>query len=215
MSKQIIDHDIEKYAVDFTTKESPCLARLNRETYAKVLQPVMLSGHLQGAFLQMVSQMVKPVLALEIGTFTGYSAICLAQGLTKDGILHTIDIEEELEEMCKTYFKEAGLEEKIVFHLGDALAIIPEIPGQFDLVFIDADKPNYEAYFDLVIDRVKPGGIILADNVLYEGDVLLPLEKQNRNTRSITRFNEKVSADPRVEHVLLPIRDGLMMIRRK
>ncbi len=210
-----MDAGIEQYATDFTTKESPCLAKLNRETYLKVIQPVMLSGHLQGAFLSMVSYMVKPTRILEIGTFTGYSAICLAQGLQDGGQLHTIDMEEELEDMCRAYFKEAGLEDKITLHLGDAIQILPSIEGEFDLVFIDADKPNYETYFDMVIDRVKTGGIILADNVLYEGDVLLPPEKQSKNARSIAAFNEKVRRDPRIEHVLLPIRDGLMMIRKK
>jgi caffeoyl-CoA O-methyltransferase len=214
MSKQIIPGDIEQYAIENTTVEIPVLAKLNRETNMKVPQAVMLSGHLQGTLLQMISRMVNPDRVLEIGTFTGYSAICLAQGLSVNGVLHTIDIEEELRDMSAVFFAEAGLADKIVQHTGNAMDIIPAIDEQFDIVFIDADKPNYEGYYDLIFDKVKVGGFILADNVLYEGDVLLPQEQQSKNARAISSFNEKINGDKRVEHILLPIRDGLMLIRK-
>ncbi len=214
MSKQIIDADLENYASAFTSKELPVLAALNRETNVKVPQAVMLSGHLQGALLQMVSHMVHPRSVLEIGTFTGYSAICLAQGLANGGILHTIDIEEELHEISSRYINEAGLGQCVKQYTGEALDIIPTIEGNFDIVFLDADKPNYCAYYDLLFHRVNIGGIILADNVLYEGDVLLPTTQQSKNARSIAAFNEKIRQDNRITHLLLPVRDGLMVIRK-
>jgi caffeoyl-CoA O-methyltransferase len=214
MTKLLISKELELYAEKYTTPESKPLAALNRETHLKTPQAVMLSGHIQGAMLQMISHMVKPRYILEIGTYTGYSAICLAQGLQEGGRLHTIDINEELEDMCFRYFCEAGLEGKITQHIGKAADIIPALTETFDLVFIDADKLNYELYFDMVFDKLAPGGMILADNVLYDGEVLLPPEEQSKNARAMHAFNQKVLNDPRVEQVLLPVRDGIMIMRK-
>jgi predicted O-methyltransferase YrrM len=214
MTQLLISESINKYAEDFTTPESETLAALNRETHLKIELPVMLSGHLQGSFLKMISQMIQPKRILEIGTYTGYSAICLAQGLTDSGILHTIDINEELEDMCFRYFCKAGLEEKIKQHIGKAAEIIPGLNEKFDLVFIDADKKGYSQYYDLVFDKLPIGGYIIADNVLYDGEVILSEEEQSGNAKAIHAFNEKVRNDKRVEHVLLPIRDGLMLVRK-
>ncbi len=211
---QLLSKSLDQYTEDFTSPEMEVLAQLNRETHLKIAAPVMLSGHLQGAFLQMVSHMIKPRNILEIGTYTGYSAICLAQGMQKNGHLQTIDINEELEDICFSYFCKAGLEGKIIQHIGNALEIIPALNETFDLVFIDADKQNYHLYYDLVIDKVPVGGYILADNVLYDGEVVLPEEEQSKNARAIHLFNEKVRQDKRVEHMLLPLRDGIMLMRK-
>lgn len=214
MTTQLLSKALSDYAESFSSPESSVLARLNRETHLKVDQAVMLSGHLQGAVLQMISHMVRPRRILEIGTYTGYSAICLAQGLTPDGQLHTIDVNEELQDMCFRYFCEAGLQDKIIQHIGKAADIIPSLGDQFDLVFIDADKVNYSNYYDQVFDKVPVGGWIMADNVLYNGDVILPEEEQHKNARAMHAYNQKVRADQRVETVLLPIRDGIMMVRK-
>lgn len=214
MTKLLISKEIDQYTAEYTTPETKTLAALNRETNMKVPLPVMLSGHIQGAFLQMVSHMVRPKQVLEIGTFTGYSAICLAQGLQEGGHLYTIDINEELEDICFRYFCEAGLEGKITQHIGNAADIIPRLEGSFDIVFIDADKQNYGLYYDLVIDNVPVGGIILADNVLFDGEVILPEEEQSKNARAMHAFNNKVRDDHRVEQLLLPLRDGIMMMRK-
>lgn len=214
MTRSLIPEEIAQYAEKYTTPESKVLAGLNRETNLKVPLPVMLSGHLQGAVLQMVSQLLRPKYVLEIGTFTGYSAICLAAGLQNGGQVHTIDINEELEDMCFRYFCEAGLEGKVTQHIGKAADVIPALTETFDLVFIDADKLNYGLYYDMVIDKVGIGGIILADNVLFEGEVVLPEEQQSKNARAMHAFNEKVMNDPRVEQLLLPLRDGIMIVRK-
>jgi len=214
MTQPLISAALQRYAEQCTTPETPVLAALNRETNMKVNMPVMLSGHLQGALLQMLSHMIRPRRILEIGTYTGYSAICLVQGLTDDGHLHTIDINEELESMCRKYFREAWVDQKITRHTGNAADIIPGLDETFDLVFIDADKQNYTLYYDLVFEKVPVGGYILADNVLYDGEVILPEAEQSKNARAIRAFNEKVSKDPRVETVLLPVRDGIMLIRK-
>ncbi len=208
----LIRTDIQQYAEGHTSPESDLLKIINRETYAKVLMPRMLSGHLQGRFLSMVSTMIKPKRILEIGTYTGYSAICLAEGLQDKGLLITIDKNEELEGRVRQWFGQAGLTDKIDFRIGNALDIIPSLTGNFDLVFIDADKENYSRYYDLVIERVNLDGIILADNVLWSGKVLD--EKPDKDTQAIIDFNRKVNEDRRVENVLLPIRDGIMMIRK-
>ena len=215
MTTQLLSRTLNAYAERYTTPEDPVLTRLNRETNLKVELPVMLSGHLQGALLKMLSQMVQPKLVLEIGTYTGYSAICLAAGLSEGGHLHTIDINEELEDMAFRYFCEVGLDTRITQHIGKAAEIIPRLTDVFDLVFIDADKQNYGLYYDLVFDKLAPGGFILADNVLYDGEVVLPEEEMSKNARKIHAFNEKVQADDRVEQVLLPIRDGLKIVRKK
>ena len=206
--------EINAYSEEMTTPETEVLKKLNRETNLKVELPVMLSGHLQGAVLSMMSQMIQPNSILEIGTYTGYSAICLAQGLSENGKLITIDINEELADMCHAYWAEAGLSDKIEMLIGRASDIIPSLEETFDLVFIDADKVNYAHYYDLVIDKLRPGGFIFADNVLYDGEVILPELDQSKNARAIHAFNQKVKNDPRVTQVLLPVRDGLLLIRK-
>jgi len=180
----------------------------------KVELPIMLSGHLQGAVLSMLSRMIRPRRILEVGTYTGYSAICLAQGLADDGILHTIDINEELADMCHRYWDTAGLQEQIRMHVGKAAEIIPSMNEEFDLVFIDADKVNYGLYYDLVFEKVRPGGFIFADNVLYDGEVILPEQEQSKNGKAIHAFNQKIKNDPRVRQVLMPVRDGLLIMEK-
>ena len=206
--------EINDYAESITTPETEVLSRLNRETNMKVESPIMLSDHLQGAALAMMSRMLRPARILEIGTYTGYSAICLAQGLREGSMLHTIDINEELADMCARYWQQAGVADKITLHIGRAADIIPTLNETFDLVFIDADKVGYSAYYDLVYDKVRPGGFIFADNVLYDGEVILPDEQMSRNARAIAAFNEKIKSDPRVTQVLLPLRDGILMIQK-
>ena len=207
-----LPEDLNTYIEKHTRDEGDVLKALERETYLKVLMPRMLSGHIQGQVLRMFSMMIQPETILEIGTFTGYSAICLAEGLTPDGKLHTIDVNEELRPMVQSYFDKAGVSDKIVYHTGNAVEIIPTLDMKIDLVFIDADKENYSNYFDLVIDKVRPGGYIIADNVLWSGKVIEP--KPDEETRSLMAFNEKVYADQRVDNVLVPVRDGLMVMRK-
>ncbi|MBS1644623.1 MAG: O-methyltransferase [Bacteroidetes bacterium] len=214
MQHHLTSEAINTYAENISTPESELLRRLNRETHAKVELPIMLSGHLQGALLAMLSRMIRPKRILELGTYTGYSAICLAQGLPEGGMLHTIDINEELAERCQRYWKEAGLEDKITMHIGPGASIIPSLDEVFDLVFIDADKQGYAQYFDLIIDRLPQGAFIFADNVLYDAEVVLPEAEQSKNAKAIVAFNEKVKNDPRVEQVLLPVRDGILIMRK-
>lgn len=209
-----IDDKIEAYALAHSQPESEVLKKLNRDTHANILMPRMLSGHMQGNLLSMLSNMIQPKQILEIGTYTGYSGICLAQGLQEGGKLHTIDINEELEKMARSFFDEAGLINRINYYIGNALEIIPTIKEKFDLVFIDADKKNYAAYYDLVFDKVNDGGYIIADNVLWSGKVLDAPEKMDADTKAIDAFNKKVHTDNRVEHMLLPVRDGLMIVRK-
>ena len=212
---EFLDENIEKYALAHSQPESSILMQLNRETHAKVMQPRMLSGHMQGNFLTLISKMIQPDRILEIGTYTGYSAICLAQGLRSNGKLYTIDVNEELEGMVKKYIKEADLDQKIEVLIGDAMKLIPTLNDQFDIVFIDADKKNYANYFDLVFDKVRSGGYIIADNVLWSGKVLDLQKNRDSDTLLIDAFNKKVHGDKRVEHMLLPLRDGLMIVRKK
>lgn len=207
-----LPEEIARYAESHTTPEPGYLAQINRDTHAHVLKPRMLSGHLQGRVLAMISQMMQPGLILEIGTYTGYSAICLAEGLQPNGTLITIDVNEELAPRVRNNFEKAGVADKIDFRIGNALELIPAIEGELDLVFIDADKANYSNYFDLVIDKVRLNGFILADNVLWSGKVIDG--SQDKDTRAILEFNSKVHTDKRVENVLLPIRDGIMMLRK-
>ena len=209
-----IDDALVEYVEKYTQEEPSLLQKINRETYAKVLTPRMLAGHLQGRVLSMLSNMIQPDSILEIGTYTGYSAICIAEGLTPDGVLHTIDINEELEEVVRGYFKEAGIEEQVRYVIGNAIDIIPEIKGSFDLVFIDADKENYANYFDMVIGRVSQGGFIIADNVLWSGKVLDDPQTMDEDSRALLEFSKKIQADQRVENVLFPIRDGIMVMRK-
>jgi caffeoyl-CoA O-methyltransferase len=210
-----LDPKLDAYVCNHTKPETPILQALNRETYSKILMPRMLSGHLQGRVLSMLAHMIRPERILEIGTFTGYSAICLAEGLQKGGLLHTIDINEELETMVRKYITEAGMDQVIRYHIGDARQIIPKLEETFDLVFIDADKENYSTYYDLVFSKVRTGGFIIADNVLWSGKVLVDNAETDDDTKSIIAFNTKVMNDTRVENVLFPIRDGLMVVRKK
>lgn len=212
---EFLDKRIEDYALAHSQPESEVLKKLNRDTYANVLMPRMLSGHMQGNLLSMFSKMICPKQILEIGTYTGYSGICLAQGLLEGGKLHTIDINEELEARVRSFIKEAELTNKINYYIGNALDIIPTINETFDLVFIDADKKNYSNYYDLVFDKVRKGGYIIADNVLWSGKVLDACEKMDVDTKAIDGYNKKIQNDVRVEQTLLPIRDGLMVARKK
>ncbi|WP_128545934.1 O-methyltransferase [Larkinella soli] len=201
------------YAEAHTSAESDLLRQLNRNTHARVMRPRMLSGHLQGRILSMISRMLRPRRILEIGTYTGYSALCLAEGLTDDGRLITLDNNEELETFARSYWEQSPLGPKIDLRLGQAAEIIPTLDETFDLVFIDADKVSYGLYYDLVFDKVRPGGIILADNVLWSGKVVQTTDrKPDKDTQVVLDFNRKVHEDARTEHVLLPVRDGLMMI---
>jgi len=210
-----LPEEIENYVIKNTEKESEVLSELNHETWEKVLIPRMLSGHIQGRILSMLSHMINPATILEIGTYTGYSAICLAEGLKEGGKIHTIDINEELESMVNTYIDKANLSEAITNHIGNAIDIIPTLTELFDLVFIDADKTNYSNYYDLVFDQVKPGGYIIADNVLWSGKVVEPREKLDPDTIALIEYSEKVNNDDRVQNVLFPVRDGLMIVRKK
>lgn len=211
---EFIDEKLAAYVEAHTQEESEIVKKINRETHLKVMMPRMLSGHLQGQVLSMFSYMIQPGSILEIGTYTGYSALCLASGLQPDGKLITLDINAELEERVRGYFESAGFSACIDYRIGNAMEIIPTLSETFDLVFIDADKNNNSNYFDLVIDKVKKGGYIIADNVLWSGKVLLPSGEMDKDTRLIDAFNKKVHEDDRVQNVLLPIRDGLMLMRK-
>lgn len=210
-----IPQEIEDYALKNSDAELDVLKRLNRETHLKMTMPQMLSGHMQGLMLQMFSKMIRPKNILEIGTFTGYSAICMAQGLREGGVLHTIDVNEEFGSIITRYIKEAGLEGKIQLHIGPAVNILPALKEEFDLVFIDADKENYSAYYDLVFPKVKQGGYIIADNVLWSGKILNSPMKMDIETKSLYEYSAKIQSDSRVENILLPLRDGLLIARKK
>lgn len=210
-----LPEEIDDYIVAHSAGEPELLAQLNRETNQKVLQPRMLSGHYQGRVLSLLSKITAPQCILEIGTYTGYSALCLAEGLREDGTLHTIDVNEELYDFQRKYFEKSRFSHQIIQHLGDATRIIPDIDANFDLVFIDADKPNYPIYFELIIDKMNPGGIILSDNVLWSGKVVEKLKDDDESTRALLRYNKMLNEDPRLETVILPIRDGLTLSRLK
>ncbi|MFN0049723.1 MAG: O-methyltransferase [Cytophagales bacterium] len=206
---------LNSYIEQHTEAENELLKRINRETYTEVLMPRMLSGQLQGRVLSMLSAMIKPKAILEIGTFTGYSAICMAENLSENGMLTTIDINEELESRVRGYFKSAGIENRINYLIGNALDIISSLDENFDLVFIDADKENYAHYYDLVFEKVNKGGFIIADNVLWSGKVVnYNPQKRDKDLEAILQFNKKVHEDARVANVLFPIRDGLMVLRK-
>ncbi|GIR59142.1 MAG: O-methyltransferase [Crocinitomicaceae bacterium] len=207
-----IDPSIEAYALEHSEKESDLLFNLNRQTHLKVLQPRMLSGHLQGRILSFLSSAIKPKNILEIGTYTGYSALCMAEGLSKNGKLVTIDKNIELETMVKKYINDSSYKNQIEFINANAIDVIPTLNLEWDLVFIDADKENYINYFDLVIDQVKKGGWIIADNVLWSGKVLEEPDKKDKETIILQKFNEKVNQDSRVRNVLFPVRDGMMLM---
>ena len=206
---------IDDYILEHSAKEPEFLAKLNRETNHKVLQPRMLSGNYQGRILSIISKLIAPKSILEIGTYTGYSALCLAEGLPKDGMLHTIDINEELHDFQQKYFQASEFKNKIRQYIGDAREIIPKIDSKLDLVFIDADKPNYPAYFELIIDKMNSGGLILSDNVLWSGKVVETLKAEDESTRALLEYNKMLAEDERLETVILPIRDGLTLSRVK
>ncbi|MDR5591856.1 O-methyltransferase [Christiangramia sp. SM2212] len=210
-----LPEDIDEYIVAHSQKEPENLYRLNRETNQKILQPRMLSGHYQGRVLSLLSKMKNPESILEIGTYTGYSAICLAEGLQANGILHTIDVNEELYDFQKKHFDKSEYASQIKQYLGDATEIIPQIDTKFDLVFIDADKPNYPKYFELIIDMMNSGGIILSDNVLWSGKIVEKIKKDDESTQALLKYNKMLAEDERVETVILPIRDGLTLTRVK
>ena len=213
---EFLPPEIDQYASEHTQEESALLKKINRDTHAKVLKPRMLSGNLQGRLLAAISHMMKPSRILEIGTYTGYSALCMAEGLADNGKIVTLDINEELETMVRGFIKEAGMESRIDYRIGDAAALLPELKEEWDLVFIDADKINYQKYYHLVFDSVKKNGFIIADNVLWSGKIV-PQEgkKIDKDTQALLDFNDFVHQDQRVENVLLPVRDGLMILRKK
>lgn len=213
---EFLPKPIAEYADNHTSEEPELLKKLNRDTYTNVLAPRMLSGNLQGRTLSFLSKLIKPKYILEIGTYTGYSALCMAEGLQADGELHTIDINEELETRIRSYFDVSEYKNQLHLHIGNALEIIPNLSKNFDLVFIDADKENYANYYNLLIDQLPSGAVIIADNVLWSGKVVQPAElEKDLETKALDAFNKQVNADPRVENVLLPIRDGLMVVRKK
>lgn len=213
---EFLDKKIEDYVLAHSSTESELLQKIDRHTHLNVMMPRMLSGHLQGRVLAMLSSMIRPKAILEIGTYTGYATLCMAEGLDKKGVLHTIDINEELEETVQGFFDESIYKEHIHYHIGNALEVIPTLAHSFDLVFIDADKANYQHYYDLVFDKVNKGGIIIADNVLWSGKVIEEYRKKlDKDTQAILEFNDFVQHDDRVENVLFPIRDGLMVVRKK
>lgn len=206
---------LDEYITVHSENEPKLLQQLSRETHQKILQPRMLSGHYQGRVLSMISKLVTPQIILEIGTYTGYSALCLAEGLQKNGELHTIDTNEELVDFQRKYFDESQYGKQIHQHLGNALDIIPQLKLNFDIVFIDADKENYSNYFHLIIHKLNPGAIILSDNVLWSGKVIEPIKKGDRDTKALIAYNKLLKDDHRIETVLLPIRDGLTLSRKK
>jgi len=223
----MIKDELSEYAETHSSAELPLLAALSRETHLTQVYPRMLAGNLQGTFLRMVSAMVRPKRILEIGTFTGYSAINLAMGLYTppptpppggrgevEGLVHTIEVDPELEEIIRRYIREAGLEDRIILHIGRAMQVIPTLNEQWDLIYIDADKPNYLNYYQMLFDHLRPGGFFLADNALWGGKVLHPKKKHDKDTQGIVEFNDFIQNDDRVENVLVPIRDGIMMIRK-
>ena len=210
-----LSEELENYAAQHTEDEPLLLQELNKRTHLNVLQPRMISGHFQGRFLSLLSKMVQPRTILEIGTYTGYATLCLAEGLHPEGVLHTIDIKEELTDLQREFFDRSGYGSQIVQHLGKAADIIPSLDTTFDLVFIDADKQNYAHYFDLVIEKMNRGAIILSDNVLWSGKVVEEVKHNDKHTQALMAYNQKIKDDPRVETVLLPIRDGITLSRVK
>lgn len=209
-----LNQDIEKYILDHTEPETEALYELNRETNIQIYHPRMLSGHLQGRVLKMLCSMIKPKLILEIGTYTGYSAICFAEGLSPEGKIHTIEINDELEDFIKSYINKAGFNEQIILHFGDALDIIPTINETFDLVFIDGDKRQYTDYYNSIFDKVIKGGFIIADNVLWNDKVIEDIENMDEYTLGIINFNTMIQNDSRVSNVIFPVRDGMMVMQK-
>lgn len=207
--------EIEEYCEEHSTPQSELLYRLTRETNLKVMNPRMLSGHLQGMLLTTLVRMMQAQNVLEIGTYTGYSALCLAEGLPENGQLHTIEVDEEREEMIRKYFAESPYGKHITLHIGDALQVIPTLTNRWDLVFIDADKEDYIAYYEAILPQVRKGGIILADNVLWSGKVLGEIKSGDKDTRALCQFNDYILHDERVTNFLMPFRDGIMFIEKR
>jgi predicted O-methyltransferase YrrM len=212
---QRLDANIFEYCEQWSTAPDPVLYELERETHLKTLAPQMLSGALQGQLLRLLSQLQRPKSVLEIGAFTGYATICLAQGLAEGGQVRTIEANPELEYLICKYLEKAGLKEQVKLYIGDAMKVIPELPGTFDLVFIDAGKQYYQDYYELIIDRVEAGGLIIADNVLWSGKVATDLRETDADTQKLHAFNAALQADKRVDNLLLPIRDGLLVARKR
>lgn len=210
-----IPENLDDYVNDHSQPEPELLQELNRETWQKVLAPRMLSGHFQGRILSMLSKLIQPQNILEIGTYTGYSALCLAEGMQDKGVLHTIDTNEELYDLQRKYFDKSGYGKQIFQHIGNALDIIPTLDITFDLVFIDADKQNYPNYLELIIPKLKKGSVILSDNVLWSGKVLEPISENDKDTKALVNYNKLLNNHPKLETVLLPIRDGLTISRMK
>ncbi len=208
-----LPEEINNYVENHSQAEPELLQKLNRETWQKVLAPRMLSGHLQGRVLSMLSKLINPKYILEIGTYTGYSALCLTEGMQEEGELHTIDINEELHDFQRKYFDASGFGEQIIQHTGNALEIIPKLAQIFDLVFIDADKSNYPKYLDIILPKLKSGSIILSDNVLWSGKVVEPLKKNDEDTKALLEYNQLLNTHEKLETVILPIRDGLTISR--
>ncbi|MBA4152964.1 O-methyltransferase [Flavobacterium sp.] len=208
-----LSEDLEDYVAFHSQNEPELLAQLNKETYQKILLPRMLSGHFQGRVLSMLSKLIRPISILEIGTYTGYATLCLCEGMQENGMVHTIDIKEELVDFQRKYFDKSPWGSQIVQHLGEAIDVIPTIETKFDLVFIDADKENYLNYYELIVPKMNKGGIILSDNVLWSGKVVESLKEGDLSTKILLEYNKRLNDDPRVETVLLPIRDGLTVSR--
>ncbi len=210
-----MNEDILAYLEDHTPAASELLNRLERETNLTVPYPNMLTGHVQGRFLAFMSKLLRPKRILEVGTYTGYSAICFAEGLAEGGVIHTLDKNPELEDIAIRYFQEAGLEEKIIRHQGDAMSLIPELEGTFDLIFLDADKENYPHYLGMLKDKLKPGGLLMIDNTLWSGKVLQKAHSGDQETQGIQKLNDMVKEDPELESFLLPLRDGITLVRSR
>lgn len=206
-----LSEDLERYAEQHSQQEPPLLAALTRETHLRILQPRMLSGHLQGRFLSLLSRLLAPTYIVEIGAFTGYATLCLAEGLMPSGHLHTIEANEEYEEIQDKYFGQSPYREQIIQHFAPALEVLPTLPDGIDMVFIDADKKNYLNYFEVVLPKMRPGGVILSDNVLWSGKVVEPVKDNDKHTQILMEYNKRLATDPRLETVLLPIRDGLTL----
>ena len=209
-----IDHALEQYLLSHIIEERPIMARLYRETQLRMVNGRMCSGHLQGSLLTLLSKLIHPARILEIGTYTGYSALCLAEGLSEDGLIHTIEINDELEELASSFFEESGHRARIIQHIGDAAEVVPTLKDCFDLVFIDADKRKYQEHYELVFPKVVMGGIIIADNTLWAGKVIQKVSRTDEQTIGILQFNKFVKNDPRVETFMIPVRDGITVLRK-
>lgn len=207
--------ELENYILEHINEEDQLLYELNRQTHLKILRPRMLSGHLQGQILKMICNMVQPKSILEIGTFTGYSSICMAQTLPPDGFIDTIDIDDEIQPFTESFFKKSGYSDKIKMHIGDAVNIIPTLTKKYDLIFMDGDKRQYPEYYEMCYNLLNPGGYILADNILWDGKVIQEVNKNDKYTQGILEFNKIVKEDKRVEKVIFPFRDGIFIIKKK